>query len=245
MQRMNKKSYSESWNIESNLFQQKGIYESLANELPVERTLEIGCGSGWSTIALAKSRDVLSIDNNEYLLTIAKANVEQANAKASFLLADVFDFSDDDFRKISSFSPVNIVCWFIGSHADDHDKNLDFTMPSERRVEAYREMVQSILFYEEICTASVQCVHFVDRISLDTNANFTEVIEDEEIYQNEKFNEYGFEVAAIKILDWDRTGSNFTYISKNPNRINTNSHQTKIESVILKRLRKPVQSFRD
>lgn len=65
-----KKSYEDEWNFTSEFYHENGYYEILSNRFENGlRILEIGCGTGYSTISLSKkAKSIISIDENSYCI---------------------------------------------------------------------------------------------------------------------------------------------------------------------------------
>lgn len=79
---------------------------------PDQIVMDIGCGSGITTIELSKNvKEVYAIDTSEKMIDIAKIKMENANIKnINFKVSDIFDscFKEDSFDVIMAF---NILCY--------------------------------------------------------------------------------------------------------------------------------------
>lgn len=74
--------------------------------------MDIGCGSGITTIELSKSvKEIYAIDTSEKMIDIAAAKMKSANIKnIHFEVSDIFDshWTEDSFDVIMAF---NILCY--------------------------------------------------------------------------------------------------------------------------------------
>ena len=71
--------YSEQWDVSSKYFYDKGYYTWMAEKLtPYKTILEVGCGTGYSTLALVeKGYKVIALDKNPECLEKAKKLLSQ------------------------------------------------------------------------------------------------------------------------------------------------------------------------
>lgn len=216
-QRMTPEDYSKFWECESSQFQRAKVYEQLSQIVPAEATLEVGCGSGWSTLSLAASRPVLAVDNNPHLIDLARALLQKHGAGVDIIQCDLFLPSAELLAAIKNFQPKVIVGWFIGSHPDDNDKWTPTELRIDQKPKVYRENVEDRLVVEPFCPPSVEWIHTVQRAAVPLG--ITEVQIKEEMVK--EYNEYmfknsGFTVTDVQVLDWNQEGSQFPYI-QNPN----------------------------
>lgn len=75
----NRKRYIKEWDVTSSFFQDEGHYQWMSSKVSnYLRVLEIGCGVGWSTLALLQDgHKVVSIDENPSCLSEAKRLLEE------------------------------------------------------------------------------------------------------------------------------------------------------------------------
>ncbi len=236
--RMNKKTYSEFWGEESKQLADQGIYAALANETPDGNVLEIGCGSGLSTSYLASTRSVLSIENNEHLVGLANTYLASKGIATSIVHADLFSLSEKEIDEIRAFSPKVIACWFIGSHPDDVDKNTPSSLAITERPKKYRENIEDLLLTERLCQPTVDWIHLANRVGVIESVSEHDIIEaTKDDYNTHLFSSNGFEITSVKVIDWQRNGSNFMYVNAhNPNLMPGNL-VPRVISVLAKRIR--------
>ncbi|MBQ3252651.1 MAG: class I SAM-dependent methyltransferase [Oscillospiraceae bacterium] len=115
--------YAQEWKESAQHFFIQGDYDWLAMQLNGYSTiLELGCGTGQSTIALLKqNHKVIAVDKNPDCLDIAETLLYSSSispAQKTNLLEFVeVDYADDNF--VSSFLPNHnfdiITCWNVGT----------------------------------------------------------------------------------------------------------------------------------
>jgi SAM-dependent methyltransferase len=210
---MNAETYAEHWGAESMRFESRGLYADLARITPVQRVLEIGSGNGIATAHLAFDRKVLGLDNNPFLLRMAKAN-NANNPNAEFMETDVFNLSQDQVKKVTDFSPQGIVAWMIGSDPDTVDSRTSENTLMQERPKLYREAVEDLIVIEPICAASVEWIHMTHRIGVDSQATNDKIREETvKDYEGHMLLNSGFRVARVDILEWKREPEDFMYVS--------------------------------
>lgn len=234
--RSDPKTYAEHWEKESLRFDGNGIYRVLSEITPQGRVLEIGSGSGLATLALAKTRELLAIDNNVHLAHTARTRLSTAGVNAEVLAVNVFEPSAQNVEAIESFAPQVLVCWFIGSNADDQEKYVSPGLPPKERPSKYRENVEDAMLKPGICPPSVEWVHLANRAAMAANAPEDSAKHDTKAdYDEHVFAPNGFEVVDVQIFDWDKAGSSFGYVDvHNPN-LQPGQSVAKLISVLAKR----------
>lgn len=218
LQRMTPKDYSGFWERESTQFASDDIYNQLSQIAPAGATLEVGCGAGWSTLSLAKSRPVLAIDNNVHLIDLARSRLKTHGVTAEVIQSDLFEPSDELLKAIAAFQPKVVVGWFIGSHPDDNDKRTPANLRIDEKPKVYRENVEDRLVDLPLCPASVEWVHTVQRGGVPPGVSEDQIKDG----MAEEYNKYmlknsGFSVTAVQVLTWNQ-GATFPYVqTPNPN----------------------------
>lgn len=237
---MNREEYAAHWQKESSLFETNKIYEKLSNITPIANTIEVGCGAGYSTYHLAKSRTVLVIENNNSCIDFMKCYFEKNNQNIpEIIYSDILNLSTADIKLIHAFSPKVIVAWFIGSCPEDVYTHVSEDVDFNQKFKKYRENIEDILLNDEIFTGNVEWIHLASRGNIADSISYKDVIEGiNEDYSVHVFNPNGFRIESIDILDWERVNSDFNYIvANNPNFIGGES-SPKIISILAKRVKK-------
>ncbi len=154
--RMDPATYAEHWEIESKHFSSAGLYERLIDIAPPGRALEIGCGIGLGTLALAATRKVLALDSNVVLIEKVRSKLLTSGGDAEVVETDFLTQSDEAAKAIQRFQPDVIVGWFLGSNADNQDKHVPLEVSSSDRAKKYRERIEDAMSAEPLCPASVE-----------------------------------------------------------------------------------------
>lgn len=150
------------WETEGAAYVRHGDYDWMAALVPGKRVLEIGCGLGFGTQALAnRGLAVLAIDTLDECLAASQQKTE--GQAVSFLLADVCSLNEVQRQTISDFAPDGVVCWLMGAPADttgatQHDGG--------QAVAAYRESVHRKVAELAAGLPSVRTLHLVDRTAI-------------------------------------------------------------------------------
>ena len=100
------------WQVESLQLERAGLYNWLAQRIPGQRVLEIGCGFGASTAALIKKgKAVFALDNRMDCLEATRQKVPEA----TYGLADVHHYDERLVDDLQAFAPDAVVCWLAGA----------------------------------------------------------------------------------------------------------------------------------
>nr|WP_279183757.1 class I SAM-dependent methyltransferase [Acetobacter syzygii] len=219
LKRMTPKDYSVWWDHESSQFQSNKIYELLSEISPAEATLEVGCGTGWSTLSLAKNRAVLALDNNPDLISLAQARLQKSGVNVGIIQSDLFEPSTQLLDAIEAFAPKVVVGWLIGSHPDDNDKRTSPDLDALQKPKEYREKVEDRLVSMPLCASSVEWVHTAFRCHVPLALDESEIkLGQKKEYESYMFKDSGFSVTDVQILDWHQEASSSVYVrTPNPN----------------------------
>ena len=149
------------WQLEAEKHWRAGDYAWMASLLNAERVLEIGCGVGYSTLALRHSGlNVLTLEPNAVCRDMATGRLCQAGFVSSdFVAESLGDMTPAALRQIENFAPDWLVCWLMGAP----DSALDRSLPAAQAVQKYREAVHRQVAELAVRLPSVQGVHLVDR----------------------------------------------------------------------------------
>ncbi len=147
------------WEAEGERYVKRGDYEWMAGLVPGRRVLEIGCGVGFSTQALAaRGLSVLAIDSLSECLAATQARV--ASAEVTLLAADLAALSDAQHQQIEAFTPDTVVCWLMGAPADTTGAQVS---DAGQAVVAYREKLHRLVAELAASLPTVRALHLVDR----------------------------------------------------------------------------------
>jgi SAM-dependent methyltransferase len=150
------------WETEGAAYARHGDYEWMAALVPGKRVLEIGCGLGFGTQALAaRGLAVLAVDTLAECLTASEQR--SAGQGVIFLQADVCALSETQRQTIAGFAPDCVVCWLMGAPADttgatQHDGG--------KAVAAYRETIHRNIAELAAGLPTVSALHLVDRTAI-------------------------------------------------------------------------------
>ena len=147
------------WAGEGERYVKRGDYEWMAGLVPGRRVLEIGCGVGFSTQALAaRGLTVLAIDSLPACLAATQTRV--AGLDVSLLAADLAALTDEQRQQIEAFAPDTVVCWLMGAPAETTGARAS---DAGQAVVAYREKLHRLVAELAASLPPVHTLHFVDR----------------------------------------------------------------------------------
>jgi hypothetical protein len=211
--------YSKQWIEESLHFESSGIYKKLAAHIPNGKVLEIGCGAGAGTLHLAQGREVMSIDNNAFLISAAKSYLDGRTSGYKIHQCDLFAMSDDDRVVVRDFAPSTIVAWFLGGSGIDVYRHTSERPEPNEKGKLYREKIEDIVISTDLLVSSVKVINFVYRSGRISHCSDEEVCKAaRDDYDIHVFKNVGFEVVDVRLFDWPLDGSNFIYgAANNPN----------------------------
>lgn len=150
------------WEDEGQAYVRHGDYAWMASLVPGLRILEIGCGVGFSTQALARrGLKILSIDSLEACLAMTRQRI--ADLDVTVMRAEIAALTADQRAAIEAFAPDTIVCWLMGAPADTTG-----AVPTDagRAVIAYREKIHRLVAELAAGLPTVQALHLVDRTAI-------------------------------------------------------------------------------
>ena len=150
------------WENEGLAYVRRGDYDWMAALVPGRRVLEIGCGVGFATQALARrGLQVLSIDLLAECLELTRQRVESGDV--TLMQADLTALSNEQRATIEAFAPDAVVCWLMGAPAETTG-----AVPSDagRAVIAYREKLHRLVAELAASLPTVEALHFVDRTAI-------------------------------------------------------------------------------
>jgi SAM-dependent methyltransferase len=150
------------WESEGQEYVRRGDYDWMASLVPGKRVLEIGCGHGFGTEALAKrGLVVLAVDSLPECLEATRARV--GGSDVAFLQAEVTALTDEQRQTIADFAPDAVVCWLMGAPADVTGAR---ATDGGQAVAAYREKVHRAVAELAASLPGVKALHLVDRTAI-------------------------------------------------------------------------------
>jgi len=150
------------WEAEGQNYVKRGDYDWMAALVPGRRVLEIGCGVGFATQALAaRGLAVLAIDSLAECLAATQARVEGRDV--AFLAADLTALNDEQRAVIAAFAPDTVVCWLMGAPSETTGAT---TTDGGRAVAAYREKIHRLVAELAASLPGVTALHLVDRTAI-------------------------------------------------------------------------------
>lgn len=147
------------WEAEGLHYVRRGDYEWMAALVPGRKVLEIGCGVGFATQALAaRGLSVLAIDALPECLAATQARVE--GRAVSLLRAEVTALTPEQQGQIEAFAPDVVVCWLMGAPAEVTGATAG---DGGKAVVAYREKIHRVVAQLAAALPTVRALHLVDR----------------------------------------------------------------------------------
>ena len=111
--------YAEEWNVSSQYFYEKQYYDWMIENIVGQHcVLEIGCGTGYSTLALLeKGFNVVAVEKNIECLNKAKRLVTEKGLGDNVIWLEG-DIVSEEFRKnlIDQYDFDIVICWNIGTY---------------------------------------------------------------------------------------------------------------------------------
>lgn len=224
---MNDKQYALAWEKESKQYNEKNkIYDKLSKLIPCGKVLEIGCGIGAGTYFLSLEHEVLSLDNNKFLINKAKNFINnqkikyksQKEHKYKIHNCELLELTSKDKEIIKEFKPNIIVGWFIGTAGNIVDKYISDENNIDDKVKLYREKIEDIIVSNDILVDSVEIINLVGRGTLNPGYSKEDIFSSQkEDYDTYVFKKVGFEVIKVEVINWNISNSSFNYTNKDKN----------------------------
>ena len=150
------------WEDEGQAYARRGDYDWMASLVPGRRVLEIGCGIGLATQALARrGLPVLAIDVLPECLAATQARV--SGEAVQLLQADVAALDEAQHSTIADFAPDTVVCWLMGAPADVTGASAG---DGGMAVATYREKAHRAVAELAARLPMVTALHLVDRTAI-------------------------------------------------------------------------------
>lgn len=147
------------WSAESADLEKQGAYNWLCGRVSADRVLEIGCGFGHSTAALAKhGKTLFALDNRMDCLEATRELVPDA----TYGLADIRQVHELLIKDLNEFAPQAMVLWMAGAPAEA----LPQDTPEQYAVMQYRLVFQQAAVALAGQIDSIRTIHLADRTVL-------------------------------------------------------------------------------
>lgn len=152
------------WQQEGADYVRRGDYEWMAAQVPGQRVLEIGCGLGFGTQALAaRGLAVLAIDNVPECLAATGERCGETASDVTLMQADIMSLDAQQQSTLAAFAPDTVACWLMGAPADTTGAAAG---DGGLAVVAYRESVHRAVSQLAAALPSVRWLHLVDRTAI-------------------------------------------------------------------------------
>lgn len=180
---MTQERYAQEWKVDAEHISGDGHHSWMTVQLGSHNlVVEIGCGAGASTLAIAKKSRVICIESNLTLVELCKNNLlandvtvqvvriselAEATSQVAIVNCDIFDSSIENHLK--AMRPEAIVCWLIGAAPETIAKNIDKDLEDFTGVEmaVYRKKVHERAYeLGANILDSKGVIHIVDRIGI-------------------------------------------------------------------------------
>jgi SAM-dependent methyltransferase len=152
------------WRTEGEAYVRCGDYEWMASLVPGRRVLEIGCGLGFGSAALAaRGVDLLALDSLPECLAATRERLGDTAGRAGLMQADVAALTAEQLATIEEFAPDTVVCWLMGAPSETSGATAS---DGGQAVVAYREGVHRRVAELAARLPSVRALHLVDRTAI-------------------------------------------------------------------------------
>jgi SAM-dependent methyltransferase len=152
------------WRNEGEAYVRGGDYEWMAALVPGQRVLEIGCGLGFGSAALAaRGLQVLAVDSQPECLAATRERLGEAAGRVGLIQADVAALNAEQLAAIEEFAPDTVVCWLMGAPSATTGATAN---DGGQAVATYREGVHRQVAELAARLPSVRALHLVDRTAI-------------------------------------------------------------------------------
>ncbi|HJW26618.1 MAG TPA: hypothetical protein VJ576_17105 [Rhodocyclaceae bacterium] len=153
------------WQHEGESYAKRGDYDWMASLIPGKRVLEIGCGVGFGTLALARrGLAVLAVDSLLDCLEATRDRLKDLpDADVILLQTEITALSGEARGAIEAFAPDSIACWLMGAPAETTGAT---TSDAGQAVAAYREKIHRAVAELAAGLPTVKALHLVDRTAI-------------------------------------------------------------------------------
>ena len=186
-----KKIYANQWNESSNYIYNNKLYLWMSNEIKkYNRILEIGCGTGQSTLALIEEgHKIIAVEKNQFCIEKAKSLIKSkgyiigekcgnlCNCDVIFIDSDIMD--NNFYKHIEKLEFDIVICWNVGSYWDKEMLEyyvpymLEYGLTIQQIQENYESSYGELIQWKSCGIAKENNVpiNIVDRAIQETNYN--------------------------------------------------------------------------
>lgn len=192
------KEYAEQWDVSAKFFYEQGYYAWMAQKIEKFHTIvEIGCGTGYSTLALLEAgHKVIAIEKNYDCIVKAKKLLTDNRITTDNVVFIEGDIAEDTLRNsiCSKFEFDAVLCWNTGSYWNK--EMMEYYLPfmfeyglTRSQIAQNPESSYSELILWETCRLAKQknaAVHIVERraeIITEHNDPYYKMLKDEFSYK--------------------------------------------------------------
>ncbi len=211
--------YSQDWEKSSKYFYDKGYYAQMCRPIDKYNTVfEIGCGTGYSTLALAEcGHQVIAIEKNHSCIQKAKDLIQSKGFcdQVKFIEGDVV--TDEIINYVFRYYQFDIVvCWNVGTYWDDESLHyylpymLDYGLNWEDIMDSTESSYTELILWDACRIASDKEVplHIIDRSTEGFN-------ETNDCYYRELGEEFGYTDITLESFNGDSLSKNGRMLSCN------------------------------
>lgn len=150
------------WAREAAQHDRHGDYAWLAEQVPGQRVVEIGCGAAYSTLALGRrGKALLVLESDATCVGWARERLADV-APLTLLEADLFALGDAERAVLAAFAPDSVVCWLAGGD-ETSPAMAESGLSPYAQVVHYRERLHRAVAELAACLPSVNWLHLADR----------------------------------------------------------------------------------
>lgn len=182
--------YANQWEVSSKHFYENDCYKWMTEQVGEFKTiLEIGCGTGYSTLELLRrGHKVISVDKNELCIEKAKNRIEAegftvgdiSSNDVEFIVADIVD--KEFLKTIANFNFNIVICWNVGTYEENETRNyyqpffLEYGLTEQEVNENWESSYAELILWTACKIAANKKVpfHLIDRAAEGLNNNNSE-----------------------------------------------------------------------
>ena len=196
--------YTLQWDVSAEYFYNKGYYSWMIEQISsYNRIVEIGCGTGYSSLALAKAgKRVICIEKNTECIKKAKELLKNNSISDEQVLILHGDIVEEKFRQsiINDFDFDVVICWNVGTVWSKEMMEyylphmLEYGLQPYQIMQAPESSYVELILWETLRLARAKnaAVHIIERTGATLDAStrsFYDLLKKEFNYKNMLINE--------------------------------------------------------